>query len=70
MTMAIIGKSGFVTVAVRWVYAFGGAKLYERSNAWVERCKNLVKNFEWTVERARAKLNLCFIRLMVIRLAT
>jgi transposase len=56
------GKSGFVPVAVRWVI--------ERSNAWVERCKNLVKNFEWTVERARAKLNLCFIRLMVIRLAT
>lgn len=55
------GQSGFVPVAVRWVI--------ERSNSWVERCKNLVKNFEWTVERARAKLNLCFIRLMVIRLA-
>jgi transposase len=56
------GKSGFVPVAMRWVI--------ERSNAWVERCKNLVKNFEWTLERARAKLNLCFIRLLVIRLAT
>jgi Transposase DDE domain len=56
------GKSGFVPVAVRWVV--------ERSNAWVERCKNLVKNFEWTLEHARNKLNLCFIRLMVIRLAT
>jgi transposase len=56
------GQSGFVPVAVRWVI--------ERSNAWVERCKNLVKNFEWTLERARAKLNLCFIRLMVKRLAT
>jgi transposase len=55
------GKSGFVPVAVRWVI--------ERSNAWVERCKNLVKNFEWTLEHARAKLNLCFIRLMVRRLA-
>ncbi len=55
------GKSGFVPVAVRWVI--------ERSNAWVERCKNLVKNFEWTLEHARAKLNLCFIRLMVKRLA-
>ncbi|MCU0524045.1 MAG: transposase [Elainella sp. Prado103] len=32
------GQSGFVPVAVRWVI--------ERSNAWVERCKNLVKNFE------------------------
>jgi transposase len=55
------GKSGFVPVAARWVV--------ERSNAWVERCKNLVKNFEWTLEHARAKLNLGFIRLMVKRLA-
>lgn len=56
------GKSGFVPVATRWVI--------ERSNAWVERCKSLVKNFEWTLEHARAKLNLCFIRLMLKRLAT
>ncbi|NJO41549.1 MAG: transposase [Cyanobacteria bacterium CRU_2_1] len=59
---AVQGKSGFVPVAVRWVI--------ERFNAWVERCKNLVKNFEWTLEHARTKLNLCFIRLMVKRLAT
>ncbi|WP_339376721.1 hypothetical protein [Chlorogloea sp. CCALA 695] len=32
------GKSGFVPVATRWVV--------ERSNAWVERCKSLVKNEE------------------------
>ena len=32
------GKSGFVPVAVRWVI--------ERSNAWMERCKSLVKNYE------------------------
>ncbi|MBD1848175.1 transposase [Cyanobacteria bacterium FACHB-63] len=56
------GKSGFVPIAVRWVI--------ERSNSWVDRCKNLVKNFEWTLDHARAKLNLCFIRLMVKRLAT
>jgi transposase len=55
------GLSGFVPVAVRWVI--------ERSNAWVERCKVLVKNFEWTLDHARAKLNLCFIRLMLKRLA-
>lgn len=55
------GKSGFVPVATRWVV--------ERSNAWMERCKSLVKNFEWTLENARAKLNLCFIRLMLKRLA-
>ena len=55
------GKSGFVPVATRWVV--------ERSNAWMERCKSLVKNFEWTLDHARAKLNLCFIRLMLKRLA-
>ena len=62
VTKAAQGKSGFVPVAVRWVI--------ERSNAWIERCKNLVKNFEWTLEHARTKLNLCLIRLMVKRLAT
>jgi hypothetical protein len=46
----------------------------ERSNAWVERRKSLVKNFvalplERTLHHARAKLNLCFIRLMLKRLA-
>lgn len=56
------GKSGFVPVATRWVV--------ERSNAWVERCKSLMKNCEWTLDHARAKLNLCFIRLMLKRLAT
>ena len=54
------GKSGFVPVAARWVI--------ERSNAWVERCKSLVKNFEHTLDRANAKLKLCFIRLMLKRL--
>lgn len=56
------GKSGFVPVATRWIV--------ERSNAWVERCKSLMKNCEWTLDNARAKLNLCFIRLMLKRLAT
>ena len=56
-----LGKSGFVPVATRWVV--------ERSNAWMERCKSLVKNFEWTLDHARAKINLCFIRLMIKRLA-
>lgn len=55
------GKSGFVPVATLGVV--------ERSNAWMERCKSLVKNFEWTLDNARAKLNLCFIRLMLKRLA-
>ena len=55
------GKSGFVPVKVRWVI--------ERSNSWRERCKILVKNFERTLDNATAKLNLCFIRLMIRRLA-
>ena len=55
------GKTGFVVVATRWVI--------ERSNAWMERCKSLVKNFERTLEHATAKVNLCFIRLMLKRLA-
>jgi hypothetical protein len=55
------GKAGFVPVAVRWVI--------ERSNAWMERCKILVKNFERTLANATAKLNLCFVRLMLKRLA-
>ncbi len=55
------GQSGFVPVAARWVV--------ERSNAWMERCKSLVKNFERTLAHATAKVNLCFIRLMLKRLA-
>jgi transposase len=56
------GKTGFVVVATRWIV--------ERSNAWMERCKSLVKNFERTLSHATAKLNLCFIRLMLKRLAS
>lgn len=58
---AALGKTGFVPVATRWVI--------ERSNSWMERCKSLVKNFERTLTHATAKLNLCFIRLMLKRLA-
>ena len=56
------GKSGFVPVKARWVI--------ERSNAWMERCKSLVKNFERTLDNATAKVDLCFVRLMLKRLAT
>jgi len=55
------GLAGFVPVKARWVI--------ERSNSWMERCKSLVKNFERTLENATAKINLCFIRLMLKRLA-
>ena len=55
------GKSGFVPAIARWVI--------ERSNAWMERCKILVKNHERTLTNATTKLNLCFVRLMVKRLS-
>jgi hypothetical protein len=49
------GKTGFVPVAARWVM--------ERSNAWMERCKSLVKNYEQTLAHATTQLNLCCVRL-------
>lgn len=55
------GKTGFVPVVARWVV--------ERSNGWMERCKSLVKNFERTLSNATTQLNLCFVRLMLKRLA-
>ena len=48
-------KSGFVPAGARWVYAFGGSNPYERSNAWMERCKILVKNFERTRQTKQPK---------------
>jgi transposase len=56
------GKIGFVPVKARWVI--------ERTNSWMERCKSLVKNFERTLANSTTKVNLCFIRLMLKRLAT
>jgi len=55
------GKAGFVPAVARWVI--------ERSNAWMKRCKSLVKHFERTLAHATTKLNLCFVRLMLKRLA-
>jgi hypothetical protein len=56
-----LGCVGFVPVKARWVI--------ERSNAWMERCKSLVKNFERTLAHATTKINLCFVRLLLKRLA-
>lgn len=56
------GKTGFIPVKARWVI--------ERTNSWMERCKSLVKNFERTLDHATTKVNLCFVRLMLKRLAT
>lgn len=58
---ALAGRTGFVPVVARWII--------ERSNAWMERCKSLVKNFEQSLPHATTKLNLCFVRLMLKRLA-
>ena len=55
------GISGFVVISMRWIV--------ERSNAWVERYKSLVKNFDRTLVNANARLKLCFVRLMLKRLA-
>lgn len=55
------GKSGFVPTTARWII--------ERSNGWMEWCKILVKNFERTLPNATAKIDLCFIRLMLKPLA-
>jgi hypothetical protein len=55
------GQSGFIPIKARWVI--------ERSNSWMERCKSLVKNFERTLTHATTKINLCFVRLMLKRLA-
>ena len=55
------GKSGFIPAVGWWVV--------KRSNAWMERSKIFVKNFEKTPSNATSKLNLCFIRLMLKRLA-
>lgn len=56
------GKTGFVPVKARWVI--------ERTNSSMERCKSLVKNFERTLAHSTTKVNLCFVRLMLKRLAT
>ncbi len=56
------GKTGFVPVKARWVI--------ERTNSWMERCKSLVKNFKRTLDNSTAKINLCFVRLMLKKLAT
>ena len=58
---AAAGKTGFVPVPARWIV--------ERSNAWMKRCKSLVKNFERTLSHANALIQLCFVRLMLKRLA-
>ena len=56
------GKTGFVPIATRWVI--------ERSNAWIERCKSLTKNFERMLVNAKAHMEFYSVRLMIKRLAS
>lgn len=49
---AELGKTGFVPVATRWII--------ERSNAWMERCKSLVKNEEANIEPCHGKTQSVF----------
>ena len=52
------GKTGFVPVKA----------VIERANSWMERCKSLSQKIDATLKNATAKINLCFIRLMLKRL--
>jgi transposase len=54
-------KSGFAPAIARWVI--------EHSHAWMERCRSLTKNFERTLAHAKTKIDPCFVRLMLKRLA-
>ena len=45
--IVVIPVSGFVVIPMRWIV--------ERSNAWMERCKSLVKNFDRTLVNANAR---------------
>ncbi|MEG4590106.1 transposase [Microcoleus sp. MOSTC5] len=56
------GQSGFVPSAARWV-------IDAQTLGWKD-AKAGVKNFDRTLARSNAKLKLCFIRLMLKRLAT
>jgi len=58
---AVQGKAGFVPAVARWIIA--------RSKAGRERCQSLVQHFERTLSHATTKLNLCFVRLRLKRLA-
>lgn len=54
-------NKGFKPVHKRWVV--------ERTNAWFEKCRILLKNVEKTIELSVAKLQICSIRLQVKALA-
>ena len=51
----------FKPVHKRWVV--------ERTNAWTEKCRILWKNCEKLICTSMAKIEMCFIRLQIRRLA-
>jgi putative transposase len=55
------GQKTFVVLPKRWIV--------ERTFAWIVRCRRLAKDVEYTVESARAMVQLAMIRLMLRRLA-
>jgi len=57
----IADQIGFVVLPRRWVV--------ERTFAWLGRCRRLAKDFEATIESARAFLYAAAVMLMVRRFA-
>lgn len=54
-------KGCFQVVPKRWIV--------ERSFAWLDKCRRLWKNTEKLIETSKSMVELCFIRLLVRRLA-
>jgi putative transposase len=53
-------QKGFAVLPMRWVV--------ERSNAWMDKCRRMWKNYERTVQSAQAMIDICFLRIALRRL--
>ncbi len=54
-------KLEFVVIAKRWIV--------ERTNAWVNQCRGLWKNYEGLLKASETKIRICAIRLILRRIA-